>query len=61
MACAGLSNRGLGRRVIGPDPALIARDGVLRKHPTDGKWHCVLLESVLASYRDDLNSLHLGS
>lgn len=33
----------------------------LHKSPTDWKWHCVLLESVLASYRDDLNSLHLAS
>lgn len=60
-ACSGLRNRGLGREVIGPDPALIASDGGLHKHPTVGKWHCVLLESVLASYRDDLNSLHLAS
>lgn len=60
-ACVGLGNRGLGRKVIGPDPALIASDDGLHKHPTDGKWHCVLLESVLASYRDDLNSLHLAS
>ena len=33
----------------------------LRESPTDCKWHFVLLESVLASSRDDLNSLHLAS
>lgn len=60
-ACAGLTSGGLGRKVIGPDPALLASGGGLHKHPTDWKWHCVLLESVLASYRDDLNSLHLSS
>ena len=33
----------------------------LHKSPTGCKWHCVLLASVLASYRDDLNFLHLAS
>lgn len=33
----------------------------LRESPTDCKWHFVWSESVLASYRDDLNSLHLAS
>lgn len=60
-AFAGLTSRGVGRKFVGPDPAPMPGMVGLHKSPTDCKWHCVLLESVLASYRDDLNFLHLAS